>query len=272
MSGRSRLWPPSTTTLPATVFVYAEETDVAARHLAVRRGFVEDRWFSTMVRDLALEIPEIEITTGEPASVIELVQYAPAWKEATRLARNDAFRDHWGSLETPRRAVVAVRRRSAPAPRPLVDRRRRRPCRRARARLGQRGRLGGPGLLERLRRPHRRDARSARPSPGARGDHGAAAVGACRGPRQGRAGCRHREPDGREQPVRPARLHAHRAVGGARLARLRLARTAGNSMSTTGRVLYPRSDAVALGFGPASARPGTWGSFQRHGGALRSMS
>ena len=32
---------------------------------------------------------------------IALVPYAADWKEATRLARNDAFRDHWGSLETP---------------------------------------------------------------------------------------------------------------------------------------------------------------------------
>jgi mycothiol synthase len=90
------------TTLPATVMVYAEEIDVAARHLAARRGFVEDRWFTTMVRDLQVEIPDIDVTAGEPASAdIVLVPYAASWKEATRLARNDAFRDHWGSLETP---------------------------------------------------------------------------------------------------------------------------------------------------------------------------
>ena len=90
------------TTLPATIMVYAEETDVPARHLAARRGFVEDRWFTTMVRDLSLEIPEIEAAAGDAASVdILLVPYAASWKEATRVARNDAFRDHWGSLETP---------------------------------------------------------------------------------------------------------------------------------------------------------------------------
>ena len=101
-------------TRDATIFVYAEETDTGARRLAERRGFVEERWFTTMVRDLALEIPDIVVDVGEPgdagesggagepASVdIALVPYDSSRKEATRAARNDAFRDHWGSLETP---------------------------------------------------------------------------------------------------------------------------------------------------------------------------
>ena len=79
---------------PAAVFVYAEETDASARRLAERRGLREERWFTTMVRDLALEIPDV-------AADAEVVAYAPDRAEATRLARNDAFRDHWGSLETP---------------------------------------------------------------------------------------------------------------------------------------------------------------------------
>ncbi|GAA1929116.1 GNAT family N-acetyltransferase [Microbacterium aoyamense] len=87
--------------LPAAIFVYAEETDVAARHLAERRGLREERWFSTMVRDLALEIPTIEQTMDVGASAIDIVVYDSSRKEAARLARNDAFRDHWGSLETP---------------------------------------------------------------------------------------------------------------------------------------------------------------------------
>ena len=83
-------------TVPSAVFVYADEPDVGARRLAERRGFVEERWFASMVRDLTLEIPEIEVP---PA--VEIVAYTPDRKEAARLARNDAFRDHWGSLETP---------------------------------------------------------------------------------------------------------------------------------------------------------------------------
>ena len=81
--------------LPSAVFVYADEPDIGARHLAERRGMREERWFATMVRDLAIDIPEIA-TEG-----VEIVAYAPEHKEATRIARNDAFRDHWGSLESP---------------------------------------------------------------------------------------------------------------------------------------------------------------------------
>ncbi len=89
--------------LPAAVFVYADEPDIAARHLAERRGLREERWFSTMVRDLALEIPEIAIADGESgdAAALEIVAYDASRKEQARRARNDAFRDHWGSLETP---------------------------------------------------------------------------------------------------------------------------------------------------------------------------
>ncbi|MET0297653.1 MAG: GNAT family N-acetyltransferase [Microbacterium sp.] len=83
--------------LPATVFVYADEPDTGARRLAERRGLREERWFATMVRDLALEIPEVAPATGD----VEIVAYDASRKEAVRLARNDAFRDHWGSLETP---------------------------------------------------------------------------------------------------------------------------------------------------------------------------
>ncbi|HWL77070.1 GNAT family N-acetyltransferase [Microbacterium sp.] len=82
--------------LPAAIFVYADEGDVGAQHLATRRGLVAERWFTTMVRDLSIEIPEVE-ASGD--AVVRA--YEPALKEATRLARNDAFRDHWGSLETP---------------------------------------------------------------------------------------------------------------------------------------------------------------------------
>ena len=89
--------------LPAAVFVYADEPDIAARHLAERRGLREERWFSTMVRDLALEIPEIAIADDESgdAPQLEIVAYDASRTEQARLARNDAFRDHWGSLETP---------------------------------------------------------------------------------------------------------------------------------------------------------------------------
>ena len=83
--------------------MYAEEIDVPARHLAERRGFVEERWFTTMVRDLSLEIPEIAVVGGRgrhpPTS--PSCRTPPSGRRRRALARNDAFRDHWGSLETP---------------------------------------------------------------------------------------------------------------------------------------------------------------------------
>jgi ribosomal protein S18 acetylase RimI-like enzyme len=87
--------------LPAAVFVYAEETDAGSRLLAEARGLRVERWFATMVRDLGGEIPEVEPTANQDEPPIAIIAYDAALKEATRLARNDAFRDHWGSLETP---------------------------------------------------------------------------------------------------------------------------------------------------------------------------
>ena len=77
----------------------------------------------------------------------------------------------------------------------------------------------GSGLLERVHRPHRRHARPPRPAPRPRRHHGGSALGARGRTREGRARCRHREPDGREQPLRPSRIRAHRADGRTRLAR-----------------------------------------------------
>ncbi|GAA3633139.1 GNAT family N-acetyltransferase [Microbacterium awajiense] len=82
--------------VPAGIFVYIDEVDTAGRRLAERRGFALERWFSSMVRDLALEAPSIDVPDG-----IDVVAFERRWSESTRLARNDAFRDHWGSLETP---------------------------------------------------------------------------------------------------------------------------------------------------------------------------
>ena len=113
-----------------------------------------------------------------PLADITLVPYAADWKEATRLARNDAFRDHWGSLETPaERWSYFV---DGPHLRPDLSWLAVEGDRVVALALGtrERGRLGGPGLLERLHRPHRRHARPPWPPPRARRHHGAAALGA----------------------------------------------------------------------------------------------
>lgn len=82
----------SESTLPGWVIMYAEESNTAAISLGLRAGLSIERYFTTMERDLTLPIPQIE-----PPQGVSLVRFTPEFTEATRLARNDAFRDHWGS-------------------------------------------------------------------------------------------------------------------------------------------------------------------------------
>jgi len=82
--------------LPAEVHVYAGENDLALVRIAEGHAYRTERWFSTMHRDLSLPIAELETPDG-----IELVPYSAERAEDARLARNDAFRDHWGSLPSP---------------------------------------------------------------------------------------------------------------------------------------------------------------------------
>lgn len=83
--------------LPAALFFTADENSAGARALADSRGLRIERYFTTMVRDLATPVTGPEIDETE----LRILPYDPSWKEAVRLARNDAFRDHWGSLSTP---------------------------------------------------------------------------------------------------------------------------------------------------------------------------
>ncbi|WP_344073451.1 GNAT family N-acetyltransferase [Microbacterium sediminicola] len=81
-------------TLPGAIFVYAHEPDAGARALGADFGLRQERWFTTMLRDLSQPIPEV-------ACDLPIVPLTSDLFEAARLARNDAFRDHWGSLQTP---------------------------------------------------------------------------------------------------------------------------------------------------------------------------
>ncbi|HWI31632.1 MAG TPA: GNAT family N-acetyltransferase [Microbacterium sp.] len=79
-------------TLPAWLLVYADEPNTAAIRLAERRGMRIERYFAGMARPLSDPIPDIAI-----AENMRVVAYAPEFADAARFARNDAFRDHWGS-------------------------------------------------------------------------------------------------------------------------------------------------------------------------------
>ncbi len=82
--------------LPAEVHVYAGENDLALARIAERHGYRTERWFSTMHRDLTQPISQPVIPDG-----IALVPFSADRADDARLARNDAFRDHWGSLPSP---------------------------------------------------------------------------------------------------------------------------------------------------------------------------
>lgn len=82
----------SESTLPGWVIMYTEERNTAAISLGERAGLSLERYFTTMERDLALPIPELPLPSD-----VRLIPFTQAFAEAARLARNDAFRDHWGS-------------------------------------------------------------------------------------------------------------------------------------------------------------------------------
>ncbi|HXH33441.1 MAG TPA: GNAT family N-acetyltransferase [Plantibacter sp.] len=80
---------------PRSSRAYVDEHNPSAARLFERHGFSVARYFTIMERDLSLPVDEIPVPEG-----VRLVQYGPEYADRTRVARNDSFRDHWGSLET----------------------------------------------------------------------------------------------------------------------------------------------------------------------------
>jgi len=78
--------------LPAVLAAGVDEGAEAHAHLLQRQGFGPARWWSTLSRDLAEPVEPVAL---DPA--VRLESYTPEREEATRLARNEAFVDHWGS-------------------------------------------------------------------------------------------------------------------------------------------------------------------------------
>ncbi|WP_052505394.1 N-acetyltransferase [Frigoribacterium sp. MEB024] len=81
--------------LPAGLVTDVEEDALATRAAFRRAGFDESRWWTELRRDLTEPIERVAL---DPA--VRLVTMTDEWVEATRQARNDAFRDHWGSQPT----------------------------------------------------------------------------------------------------------------------------------------------------------------------------
>ena len=82
--------------LPGAILLYAAEDDIGAKTIAQNLGLQPERWFTAMVCDLSVPIPDPpELPDG-----ISVVPCGPELSEGARRARNDSFRDHWGSLAT----------------------------------------------------------------------------------------------------------------------------------------------------------------------------
>lgn len=84
---------PALVELPADLKLYADERDRGAVIAAEAAGFSVARWFTTMERAMADAAPNLTVTPN-----LGVAGFTPELSEATRIARNDAFRDHWGSL------------------------------------------------------------------------------------------------------------------------------------------------------------------------------
>lgn len=67
--------------------------NVGERALFTEAGFAPVRHYLRMERDLSAPIPEAGELDG-----LRVVPFELAWEEATRIAHNEAFLDHWGSL------------------------------------------------------------------------------------------------------------------------------------------------------------------------------
>ncbi|MBD8077591.1 GNAT family N-acetyltransferase [Cellulosimicrobium arenosum] len=96
--------------IPGRIAVYAEDTDPPAKlRLYERYGFTARRFYSDLRRDLAGPVPDVALD-----GALRVVPWSEELDEATRLAHNDAFRDHWGS--EPRDAQSWAHGRSEFAP------------------------------------------------------------------------------------------------------------------------------------------------------------
>lgn len=82
----------SAKTVPGWLLTFVDERVDATRRLYERFDFTPARYFLELGRDLSEPVPEV---TVDPELRIE--NFTAEWSERTRIARNDAFRDHWGS-------------------------------------------------------------------------------------------------------------------------------------------------------------------------------
>lgn len=79
--------------VPTELKLFAEAGNVGLDKLATSHGYTAERWFTSMEREMSDAVPQL----AEPAG-ISVVPYTSDRVLDMLQARNDAFRDHWGSL------------------------------------------------------------------------------------------------------------------------------------------------------------------------------
>jgi ribosomal protein S18 acetylase RimI-like enzyme len=78
--------------LPGWIMLFAEQTQTATIGLFERRGFAVARYYLELGRDLSQPIADRELDGG-----LTVRRFDDEFTAATLDARNDSFRDHWGS-------------------------------------------------------------------------------------------------------------------------------------------------------------------------------
>lgn len=93
-------------TLPGWIIGYINERSVATGRLFDRAGFETARYYFELTRALDKPIPDVSLPSD-----FSIAHPRPEQLEDLRLARNDAFRDHWGSQPTSEEQWGAFTRR-----------------------------------------------------------------------------------------------------------------------------------------------------------------
>jgi ribosomal protein S18 acetylase RimI-like enzyme len=97
--------------LPGWLSIYLDDQAASARGLVERRGYAPARWFLELTRDLGEPVGMRPVAEG-----VRVVPYTEDLWEATRAARNDSFRDHWGSQSVNEERWLAFSRRKGSRP------------------------------------------------------------------------------------------------------------------------------------------------------------
>jgi mycothiol synthase len=82
--------------LPGELAIYAAEKTVDLVRMSQTAGFTIARYYNELQRDLTEPLPTPREIEGVTFGVFDLATQS----EAVRLAKNDSFRDHWGSQPT----------------------------------------------------------------------------------------------------------------------------------------------------------------------------